>query len=400
MSNLAVLTTERPLYDIDFYGDEVIADPYPYYRAMRNLGPAVWLPQNEAWAITRFADVRDALRNPSVFLSGRGVMMNEPTNQASTGTSILTTDGPEHLALRQILMKPLMPGTLAAMRDEMQIICRDLVERLVARGRFDGVADFAHILPVMLVSRMVGLPEDGRGQMLDWANGIFNVMGSMNARFHEGLTAHDLALEYLANVRPESMLQGSLGARLFELVEAGTMDDAGARSMLFSYVTPALDTTINATSSALWLFGENPDQWDLVRQDQSLIPAAIEEAMRLESPIRAFSRSLARDHAVEGVMLEAGSRALIVYASANRDERRWESPDRFDVHRKGAREQLAFGTGVHMCAGMHLARLEMLCLFEALAARVVRFEIGDVRRDLHNVLRGIKSMQVTIKEAV
>ena len=387
-----------PTYDIDFYSDAVIDDPYPHYKAMRDLAPVVWLPQNNGYAISRFADVRDALRNVSVFLSGRGIMMNDPVNAAAGGKSVLNMDDPQHAAARRIMVKPLLPGALKTLQDDIQRLADEQVDRLVSCGSFNGIAEFAHYLPLTLVTRLVGLPEEGQNQMLEWANGIFNVIGNMNERFFKGAPAEQMAREYLLQVPREILLPGSWGERVFELVDEGTMTDEQARLMMFDYLAPALDTTINATSGALWLFGQNPDQWDLVRADPALIPAALDEAMRLETPIRAFSRYVGRDHEVDGIMIPEGSRALIVYASANRDERRWDEPERFDIRRKAPQEQLAFGTGVHMCAGMHLAKLEMRSIFGALARRVARFEVTNVKRELHNVLRGIASMNVEIKQ--
>lgn len=388
-----------PVYDVDFYSDAVIADPYPHYRAMRDLGPVVHLPRNDGYAITRFADVRDALRNDKLFLSGRGVMMNEPTNQAAAGASLLNMDDRQHRDRRQVMARPLMPQALAPLREQIDAIAEELIDELVARGRFDGVADFAHVLPLKLVSRIVGLPEEGRERMLEWAGGIFNVMGNINHRFEEGLAGRDAALGYIMAVDPAALRPGSWGARAFEMVEQGIISDVEARLMIFDYVAPALDTTINATSSAIWLLGLNPDQWDLLRADPALIPAAIEEAIRLETPIRAFSRSLAEDADVDGVTLPKGARALIVYASANRDERRWDDAERYDIRRRAPQEQLAFGTGVHMCVGMHLARLEMRSLFGALVKRVRRFEVGETTRELHQLLRGLKSVEVRITDA-
>lgn len=387
---------EAPTYDVDFYSDELLADPYTHYRAMRDLAPAVWLPRNQGYAITRFADVRAALRNDTVFVSGRGVMMNDLVNEASSGSSVLVMDDPDHAERRRILMKPLSPAALKALNDEIQTLADALVDRLVARGRCDGVVDLAHYLPLTIVARLVGLPEDGQGQMLHWANGIFNVMGGVNERYEKGLPARSMAMEYLARLRPEDVLPDSWAARLFQLVDEGVLTDLQARTTMFDYVAPALDTTINGTTGALLLFATNPDQWDLVRADRSLIPAAIAEALRLETPVRAFSRYVAEDADVDGVAIPGGSRALIVYASANRDERRWEDAERFDVRRRAPQEQLAFGTGVHMCAGMHLAQLEMRCLFDALARKVARISVGSVGRELHNVLHGLSSMELTL----
>lgn len=388
-----------PAYLHDFYGDAFLADPYHHYKCMRDLAPVVELPLNEGYAITRYADVRHALRDNRLFISGRGIMMNKPSNDMFAGHSALNMDGSQHAERRKVIAKPLMPGAIAPLREEIEAIANGLVDELVGQRSFDGVEEFANIIPITLVSRIVGLPEEGRQRMLHWAGAIFDIMGNINHRYHAALPAQKEAMDYIAALKPEELAPGSWGARAFALAASGEITDRQAREVVMSYVGPALDTTISATAGALLLFGENPDQWALVRADPSRIPAALEEAMRLETPIRAFSRVASAEANVDGVLLPEGARVLLVYASANRDERRWENPERFDVLRRAPQEQLAFGTGVHMCPGMHLARLEMRCLFEAFAKRVISFQIGRVHRSPKQLLRGLESFEVNISRA-
>jgi cytochrome P450 len=134
----------------------------------------------------------------------------------------------------------------------------------------------------------------------------------------------------------------------------------------------------------------------LVRENPTLIPSAINEVLRVESPIQSFSRYVTRDAEVGGISIPAGSRAIVVYGSANRDERKWQNPESFDVRRKAA-EQLAFGHGEHLCVGPPLARLEMKSLLGALARRVKRFEVRGLERALNNTLRGLKSLEVSVQ---
>jgi cytochrome P450 len=161
------------------------------------------------------------------------------------------------------------------------------------------------------------------------------------------------------------------------------------------YLGPSLDTTIFATANLILLFGRYPEQWELLREDPTLIANAINEALRLESPIRGFTRHLTADAAIGGATILAGSRALLLYASANRDERKWQDPERFDIRRR-ASDHLGFGNGTHMCAGLHLARLEMTALLEVLVEKVRRFELGEPVLAVNNVLRGLKSLPVRV----
>jgi cytochrome P450 len=145
----------------------------------------------------------------------------------------------------------------------------------------------------------------------------------------------------------------------------------------------------------VWLFANNPDQWDLVREDPQLVPSAVNEVLRYDAPIQGFSRYVAQDVNLDGVVLPAGSRAIVFYGAANRDERRYPDPDHFDVRRRPG-DHLGFGAGPHTCAGMILARIEMLALFTALAKRVRRFTIIEEEPVLNNVLRGFKTLRVSV----
>ncbi len=170
-----------PVYDVDLYSDDVLRDPYPHYRALRDLEPAVFLPRNALYAVGRFEDVRAALRNPSLFSSAQGVAANDHVNEMSRGTT-LASDAPLHDRLRAIIAAPLMPRALEEIGPQIRAEARRLVDDLVARGRFDAVTDLAQHLPLTIVSKLVGLEDYGRGSMLRWASATFNVLGTMNAR--------------------------------------------------------------------------------------------------------------------------------------------------------------------------------------------------------------------------
>ena len=165
--------------------------------------------------------------------------------------------------------------------------------------------------------------------------------------------------------------------------------------MMADYLGPSLDTTIFAISTAVWLFANNPEQWDLVREDPLLMPSAVNEVLRYDSPIQGFSRYVARDVNLDGAILPAGSRAIVFYGAANRDERKYPGADRFDVRRRPG-DHLGFGAGPHACVGMNLARIEMLALFTALAKRIRRFTILEEEPVLNNVLRGFKTLRVSV----
>jgi len=387
--------TARPEFDGDLYSDAAIGDPYPLYRTLRDLGPAVWLRAHGAWAIARFDDVRAALRADRQLVSGRGVAMNDMVN-GQVARVTLTTDGDLHRQLRATLMKPMMPSALREVEAEVQTLADELVTRLAARDSFDGIADFARHLPVAVVSRLVGLPEEGRQRMLDWAAATFNALGTLNGRSEASFPLMMEMAGYVMSIERSSLRPGGWAARLFAAADEGRVEPGDVAGMLIDYIAPSLDTTILGTGHLLFQLGRHPEQWQLVRTNHDLIPRAIDEALRLEAPVRAFSRLAIEDYDVDGTTIPAGDRVLVIYASACRDERHYAEPDRFDVMRD-AKDHLAFGTGVHRCAGAYLALLEMQALLRAMVTRVCHIEVDDPVAALNNVLRGYRSFRASFR---
>lgn len=384
-----------PVYDVDLYDDDVLRDPYPHYRALRELGPVVWLPRHALYALGRFEDVRGALRDPALFSSAQGVAANDHVNEMSRGTT-LASDAPLHDRLRAIIAAPLAPRALEEIGPEIRAEARRLVDGLVTRGQFDAVADLARHLPLTIVSKLVGLEDYGRGSMLRWASATFNVLGTMNERGCSAMADVQEMRGYLGGTAiRERLLPGSWGQRIFDAADRGEVEPERCPVLMRDYLGPSLDTTIFATANLILLFGRYPAQWDLLRKEPALVQNAINEALRLESPIRGFTRHLTGEAAIGGVSVAAGSRVLLLYASANRDERKWQDPERFDIRRR-ASDHLGFGNGTHMCAGLHLARLEMTALLEVLLEKVTRFELGDPVLALNNVLRGLASLPVRV----
>lgn len=389
------MAASRPESDIDLYGDAALADPYPAYKALRDQAPAVWLSRYDAYAVTRYADVRNALVDWQAFSSAEGISMNEPSNMGSRGTT-LASDPPLHDQLRTVLGKPLSPPSIRALTPEIEAEAERLVERLVARRTFDTATDLAPHLPVTIVSQLVGVPEKGRERMLDWAFAALNSVGPANERcLHAIPSVLEMVHFAIHEAVPGKLKPGSWGAAVYEAADRGEIRHDQCPGLMIDYMAPSLDTTISGVGNAIWLFARHPDQWDIVRDDPSLIPQAINEVLRLESPVQGFSRLATRDHAIDGTPVEAGSRIVVLFGSANRDERRWEAPETFDVRRRAA-EHLAFGYGPHACVGNLLARLEIRALLTALARRVRRIEIVSEKRRLNNVLRGFETLEVTL----
>jgi len=383
-----------PDVDIDIYSPEALADPYDNYRIFRDTAPIVRLPKYDLYLMARFADVQAALKNNALFSSSSGVAMNDLMNQAIAG-STLHTDAPYHSELRSIVSRPLTPARLGELRQGFNDLADSLVERLLAKGDFDAATELSQYLPVTVVSELVGLPEEGRERMLTWAGAVFNSLGPRGLELTEiALPIVEEMVTYARGCTADRVKPGSWVAKLYEAVDAGELRPEQVGPVMGDYLGPSLDTTILATGSTIALFAEHPDQWDKLRENPQLIPNAVNEAIRLESPIQAFSRVLTDEFTVEDQRLHKGARVLVAYASGNRDERRWEDPERFDITRR-ASEQLGFGHGIHTCMGANLARMEISALLGALVKRVERFEVHDSERISNNVLRGFKSLKIT-----
>jgi cytochrome P450 len=387
------VTGARPTLDADLYSDAAIRDPHPVYRVLRDRAPAVWLPAHEAWAIARFDDVRAALRADDALVSGRGVALNPLVNDHPARTT-LASDGALHRRRRAVLMKPMMPGALAEVRGTVERLADALVADLAARGSFDGIADFARHLPVSVVSHLVGLPEEGRERMLEWASAMFDALGPWNARAAAAAPRAIEMAQYALGVERSRLAPAGWAARLFAAADAGQLDPEDVPGLLIDYIAPSLDTTILATGHLLFLLGSHPEQWERVRKDPALAPAAVHEALRFEAPVRGFSRFAVKAYEAGEVRVGEGERVLLLFGAANRDERRYADPDRFDVGRD-ARDHLGFGHGVHRCAGGHLAQLELEAVLRALLARVERIEVGEPEVLMSNVLRGYRSFQAS-----
>ena len=386
-----------PVFDGDLYADEAIRDPYPVYARLREMGPVVWLSQQQVVALPRYAEVASVLRQPKRSISSRGVSLNERTNRLLVG-STLNSDPPEHDATRAITSAPLLPGALEAITPRIRAAADGLVAELANRGRFDAVADFAQYLPVTIVAELVGLPDTARQKMLTWASATFNLFGPENERAQAAFDdLRDLKAFLDEHGRPDKLKPGGWAARIFDVGAERGMPFEQCAQLMRDYINPSLDTTISSTGQAIKFFADAPDQWALVRQRPELIPNAVEEVVRLASPIRAFTRFVAEDSEIAGVAIPQGARVMAMYASANRDERKFADPDRFDVTRD-VHDHLGFGSGVHMCMGMHLARLEIVSLLQSLARRVKTIRLaGEPVVAMNNTIRAYASLPVVVE---
>jgi cytochrome P450 len=386
--------------DIDMFAPDLVKDPYPTLKALRDLGPAVYMAQYDFWVLTRYDDVKTASIDWSTYTSAKGVGLMDWFNQSLAG-SVLASDPPEHDSLRSVLSDKLAPRALTALRDDVGRKADALVTELVERETFDAVTDLARVFPVNVVADLVGLPNEGRERLHPGADAMFTAFGPATAELQERLPAIQDYMQWMAAVLADRSLlaAGSWGAAIQEAVDAGTLTAQAAESTVGAYLTAGMDTSVNAIASLLRLFAAEPQVWTALRAEPELAAGTFEEMLRWESPLVGFFRETTRPVAFGDTTIPAGARVLLHLAAANRDPHHYPDPDVFDIRRRPL-DHLAFGYGVHACAGQGLARLEVVALLEALIPRVARFRPnGEVVRRYNPVVQSWDSIPLSVERA-
>lgn len=391
--------TKTPSADVDLFSDEILADPYPAYKNLRDIGGAVYLEKFGLWALPRYETVRFALANHDVFTSDQGVAMSDEVNINLFPGIILHDDGELHRKMRAVLQSMLTARAVQRLADEIDEEAERLVAGVLRQPDFDAVKEIAEILPVSVVGRLVGLPEDRRMKLLDWIDSSFTAFGPMNDRTMRALPQMQEFFEYLATeAAPGSLAPDSWGSAIYAAGERGELPRDTCFQLMLSLIGAGMETTISTIGSLFWLFSEYPGEWEKVRADPALLPGAFAEAVRLETPIHHFTRVTRSEFATEEIVVPEGARVIMMYASANRDERKWTSPDVFDV-RRNSQQHVGFGYGLHSCVGQPLARIEATAVLKALIPRVARFHAGQPVRNLNNISRRMGSLAMTITPA-
>lgn len=387
--------SQVPSIDDDFFSAVVLNDPYPLYARLRAEGELVRLSAHDVLAVGRYTTARDLLRSPEDFTSGQGIGLNHLVNAKSTRPITLTSEGDTHKLLKSVVMAPMMPRQMDTLTSRLEVIANDVVGTLAEKKNFDGVTELAVHLPVTVVSHLVGLPEEGRQNMLKWSAATFNVIGPLNDRAHSSIDSLLEMSMYAASLTRDTLAPHSWGALIYEAVDEGRLPEELASGLFIDYIAPSLDTTIHAVSHMINLFGTHPDQWKRLRDDDTLLDNAVEEVLRFEAPVRGFTRVATHDTVVGDVKISAGERIWVLNGSANRDESRYERANQFDITRSAA-GHLSFGYGTHLCAGIHLARLEMRVLLRAMREKFKTIEVSEATISDNNILRGWASLDVTV----
>lgn len=280
-----------------------------------------------------------------------------------------------------------MKGGIYAKAEEM-------VRELVGRGGFEGMADLAVALPVSIVLDLIGVQGDLRAKILPWGEAAFNLLGPLNQRAQESFpVAGELFKWTHEEMRGEDLAEGSIGRNIWEAAERGEISHDSFGYIVHQILAAGMDTTITTLGNTLALLGQHPEQFAKLRQDPKLIPAAIAEVLRFKTPAPVFGRRATRDVEVGGTLIPEGAQVALLYGAGNRDPRKFENPEVFDITRNPV-DHLGFGYGIHACAGQGLAKLEIQGMLEAWVAQVESYQVGEIVPRLNNFTRPYESIEI------
>jgi len=393
--------------------------PYDAFAQLRETAPVSWhrllsgKRDDGFWLLTRHRDIREVSKNPSMFYAHAGSVLvdapghNAPPHLAMVRDGFCHLDAPDHTVLRKVATPLFAPRSFKDLEQRIRDRVREAVGHAVALGKLDLIADFAVWFPTRVVYHdVLGFSDDMLARATYWGD-FFNRVHSVpptDREFPAMIRQADPALREMhafgrqllsdrrANPGPDvlSVLAHSKAS------DGSPLSDDQFMSYFWSLTTGAFDTTASTIAGGIHALEGHPAQKARLLADPSLVPSAIEEMLRWETPVVYFRRTAREDTAVGGQPVLRGQRVVLCYAAANRDPEIFASPDAFDVTRT-PNDHLAFGYGTHFCLGAHLARLELRIIFEELLSRGVWFEQrGPLRRARSNFINRIVEMPVTV----
>jgi 4-methoxybenzoate monooxygenase (O-demethylating) len=391
-----------PHLGIDPFALSFFENPYPEQEALREAGSVVYLDKWSVYGVARYAQVHAVLNDPETFCSSRGVGLSDFKKEKPwrPPSLILEADPPAHTRTRAVLSKVLSPAVMKQIRDRFAATADAKVDELLQRRTIDAIPDLAEAYPLSVFPDAMGLPQEGREHLLAYAGVVFNAFGPPNELRQTAIERSAPHQAYVAErCQRRNLASGGFGACIHAFSDSGEITSDEAPLLVRSLLSAGLDTTVNGLGAAVYCLARFPDQMARLCADPSLARNAFEEAVRFESPVQTFFRTTTRDVEIGGHTIGEGEKVLMFLGAANRDPRRWDAPDRYDVTRKTS-GHVGFGSGIHMCVGQLVARLEGEVVLAALARKGVSIEInGLVKRRYNNTLRGLESLPVTIRPA-
>src|SRR3954471_11959155 len=391
-----------PHLDIDPFSIEFFDDLHPAQQRMREAGPLIYLDAWNVYGVARYAEVHAVLNDPATFCSSRGVGLSDFAKEKPwrPPSIILEADPPAHTRTRAVLSDVLSPTALKQLRGRFTAAAEAKVDELLARKSFDAIPDLAEAYPLSIFPDALGLKQEGRENLLPYAGLVFNAFGPPNQLRQEAIARSAPHQAYVTEqCQRDNLTPGGIGACIHAHVDEGAITATEAPLLVRSLLSAGLDTTVNGIGAAVYCVARFPEQWQRLRGDPTLARNAFEEAVRFESPVQTFFRTTTREVDLSGATIGEGEKVLMFLAAANRDPRRWDKPDSYDVTRRTS-GHVGYGSGIHMCVGQLVARLEGETMLAALARRIAKIEItGEPKRRFNNTLRGLDSLPVSITPA-
>jgi cytochrome P450 len=378
---------------------EVQANPYPYYAALRRDNPVAWLEPLQCWAVSRYDDVDYALRNPQIFSSARWLGQSiGDLSPAPEVSWMIETDPPDHSRLRKLVNKGFTPRMVSRLEPRIRAIAKQLLGNVGIQSEMDFVREYSGALPVIVIAEMLGVEPERRLDFKRWSD---NVVLGTSRQTDEAARAQVRA----SNAEMREYFQQAIADRrkapredlLTVLVQAEeerqTLTSNEVLAMAMLILLAGNETTMNLLSNTVLALEAHPAELSRIRHERVLIPQLIEEVLRYDSPVQIVFRRTICSVELSGQTIPPNSVVFVLIGSANRDERKFAEPDRFDPFRD-ATEHLAFGFGTHFCLGAQLARLEAKVALEEVFASSPPYavELDRVERIRSVILRGVKHL--------
>ncbi len=371
----------------DPFSDVFFEDPYELYRELRDRSPVFFSEQYGFWALSRHADVVAASADWQTFSSSRGVDLYTISLDAGLVSGMelmIMQDPPDHHRFRLLVSKVFHPRSILGLEPLVREVVAEYADQLVGRDSFDAVEDLAGPFPVEVIARMLGVPAADRQKIRHWIDltlarepgqGAPTPAG-MEAMLEFGAYVHDLVVAKRADPGDDMLSQLTQATLEREDGSVTLLSDdeiAGFAALLGG---AGAETVTKLVSNAFVLFSRHRDQWEQVVADPALIPGAVEEILRYWPPSQYQGRYSMQDSEWHGTTIPAGVPVLLLTGAATHDERAYDDPDRFDIHRQGG-FAIGFGFGVHTCLGAALARLESRVAIEEMVRRWPRFSVDE-----------------------
>jgi hypothetical protein len=386
-------------WDIDPYSREVLLDPKKFFDDLRSKGPFVYLEKYKMLACGQYKETKEVFSDHERFVSSRGVgiqdfKLEKPWRPPSV---VLEVDPPIHTKNRKILTKSLSPRKIAELKIYFKKTADTLLDELISKRTIDAVSDLAEIFPTKVFPNAVGLKQIDKQTLLGYGEMVFNALGPDNGLRKKAM---DKGMSVIQRINDQCLKENidekGLAQNIYDNVDTGEIDSQLAGMLVRSLLSAGIDTTVSAIGNLIWCLANNPDQFDKIKAEQNLVNNAVEESLRLTSPVKAFCRTSSVNTEVSGIKIEEGTKILCVLGAANTDPKKWNDPYKYDVSRKTI-GHLALGVGVHNCVGQTLARAEMTSLLLSMTEKLDTVEIlSPPSWKPNNAMRSLESLPLRL----